>query len=39
MSDDKLIPASPDADAYAKTADANAAEIFDRDRLPCLPTG
>ena len=25
-----LIPPSPDADAYAKTADANAAEIFDR---------
>ena len=31
MSDDKLIPPSPDADAYAKTADANAAEIFDRE--------
>ncbi len=26
-----LIPPSPDADAYAKTADANAAEIFDRE--------
>ncbi|OLF72350.1 pyridoxamine 5'-phosphate oxidase [Maricaulis sp. W15] len=33
MSDDKLIPPSPDAETYARTAvaTANAVEIFDRD--------
>lgn len=31
MSDDKLIPPSPDAEAYAKTTDAKAAEISDRE--------
>jgi len=28
---DDLIPPSPDAEAYAKTSEANAAEIFDRE--------
>ena len=31
MSKDKLIPSSPDEEEYARTAEANSAEIFDRD--------
>ncbi len=31
MSDEKLIPPSPDAAAYARTNEANSVEIFDRD--------